>query len=46
MLKMSAILVVVSAAALLLWGMSTLGAGELAKHPNLDNAAVESAPDL
>ena len=43
MLKMSAILVVVSAAALLLWGMSTLGAGELAKHPNLDDAAVESA---
>lgn len=43
MVKMSAIFVVVSAAAALLWRVSSLGAGELATHPNLDNAAVESA---
>ena len=43
MLKMSAILVVVSAAAALLWQVSSLGAGELAKHPELDNSAVKSA---
>ena len=43
MLKMSAILIAISAGAVLMWRVSSLGAGELAKHPTLDNAAVESA---
>jgi hypothetical protein len=43
MLKTSAILITISAGAVLLWRASSLGAGELAKHPSLDNVAVESA---
>lgn len=42
MLKISAVLFAISAGAILLWRLSSLGAGELAKHPSLDSAAVES----
>lgn len=43
MLKISAVLFAISAGAVLLWRVSSLGAGELAKHSSLDVADVESA---
>lgn len=43
MLKMSAVLFAISAGAVLLWRVSSLGAGELAKHPSLDSASVDTA---
>ena len=43
MLKFSAMLVIFCAGAALLWRVSSLGAGEFAKHPGLDSAAVKSA---
>ena len=43
MLKISLVFVVVAVSAALLWQRSSLGAGEPAVHPNLDNDSVKDA---